>query len=254
MNMNNEKRVCIFVDGENLRHAIGELFPSFDKRSYLPKSDWTKFFDWVAREAMGSEDVERIRTYWYTVQSIDFSPPFLNATRKKRDSLERLLLKNEERARHLSSIIDQSQRDISMEKMADELQERQQMMEKRFAGWTYLQDEIARRSTAIEFRRAGYIRFDLFKERFGSEKAVDVKLAIDLFKLKDIYDVAIVVSGDQDYVPAIDTIKDFGKHTINVAFLTEKNRLLPGGARRLGQSTDRSVELKHSDLKKYLGL
>lgn len=83
---------------------------------------------------------------------------------------------------------------------------------------------------------------------------MDIKLATDLIKLKDIYDVAVIVSGDQDYVPAVDAIKDFGKHTVNVAFLTEQNRLLPGGAKRLNQSTDRSMEIKHLDLKKYLNL
>ncbi|MBI4085524.1 MAG: hypothetical protein HY432_03420, partial [Candidatus Liptonbacteria bacterium] len=83
--MFNTKKVCIFVDGENLRHSIEDLFPypSFDKRDYLPKrADWTKFFDSIASEAIES-DSERIRTYWYAIQSIDFFPYALNAVRKE---------------------------------------------------------------------------------------------------------------------------------------------------------------------------
>lgn len=79
-----------------------------------------------------------------------------------------------------------------------------------------------------------------------------MNLATDLIKLKDIYDIAIIVSGDQDYVPAVDSVKDFGKHTINVSFQAESGFLLPGGAKRLNQSTDRSSELSYNDLKKYL--
>lgn len=128
------------------------------------------------------------------------------------------------------------------------------MMEKRFAGWAQMHNLIAEKNTGVEFRKAGAIRYDLFTGRLGSEKAVDVKLATDLIKLKDIYDIAVIVSGDQDYVPAIDLIKDYGKHTVNVAFLTQNDELLPGGARRLNQSTDRSIEISHSDLKRLLGL
>jgi len=141
-----------------------------------------------------------------------------------------------------------------MEEMANVLQENQDAMEKRFTGWTNLQDTIARKYMAIEFRRAGYIRYDLFEKSLGNEKAVDVKLATDLIKLKDIYDIAVIVSGDQDYVPAVETIKDFGKRTVNIAFQTENGHLLPGGAKRLNEITDWSVQIKYSDLKLYLGL
>ena len=251
--MLNNKKVCVFVDGENLRHSIGDLFPDFNRTSYIPKADWTKFFNWISCEVAG-RDAERIRTYWYVVQNIDFAPANINAARKDMENLERILLKDSERAKQLSKITIQEKRNALIEQMADDIQEIQGVMEKRFDGWTYIQNSIAQNHTAIEFRRAGSIRYDLFKKVFGSEKAVDIKLAIDLIKLKDIYDIAIIVSGDQDYVPAVDAIKDFGKHTVNVAFRTENGYLLPSGAKRLNQSTDWSIEIKHSDLKNYLNL
>jgi uncharacterized LabA/DUF88 family protein len=79
-----------------------------------------------------------------------------------------------------------------------------------------------------------------------------VKLACDLIYLKDIYDVAVIVSGDQDYVPAVEIVKDYGKRVLNVAFLRRDGVLLPGGARRLNQATDRSLSLNYSDLSTYL--
>ena len=35
------KRVCIFVDGENFRNSIVELFPTFKQHDYLPKTAGT---------------------------------------------------------------------------------------------------------------------------------------------------------------------------------------------------------------------
>ena len=72
--------------------------------------------------------------------------------------------------------------------------------------------------------------------------------------MRDIYDVAIILSGDQDYVPAVEVIKDSGKRVINVVFRTRGGRLLPGGARRLNEITDWSLEVKYDDLGPQLGL
>ena len=218
----------------------------------MPNANWTNFFDFIAHKAAGN-DAYRIRTYWYVVQNIDFAPFNFDSTRRDKNLLATLLSKDKDMAKLIAdSKIEQ--RSELIEKLADELQKSQAMMEKRFSGWTNIHDTIARKHTAIEFRKAGSIRYDLFKRELGSEKAVDVKLATDLIKLRDIYDVAVIVSGDQDYVPAVDAIKDSGKHTVNVAFQTEIGRLLPGGAKRLNQSTDWSIEIKHSDLKNHLNL
>jgi uncharacterized LabA/DUF88 family protein len=127
-------------------------------------------------------------------------------------------------------------------------------MQRRFDGWTAIQNAIAKHHRSIEFRRAGGIRYDLFKGEFGTGKAVDVKLAVDLLEFREIYDIAMIVSGDQVYVPAVRVAKDSGKEIVNVAFRTRGGRLLPGGARRLNQATDWSYEVSYSDLKEFLSL
>ena len=127
-------------------------------------------------------------------------------------------------------------------------------MDRRFQEWINVQDGIASRHTAVEFRRAGAIRYDLFNNTLGSEKAVDVKLATDMILLKDIYDTAIILSGDQDYVPAVQAVKDSGKKVINATFLTRSGQLLPGGARRLNQVTDDSLLIEFGTLSEFLAI
>lgn len=68
----------------------------------------------------------------------------------------------------------------------------------------------------------------------------------------DIYDVAIILSGDQDYVPAVQVVKDSGRRVVNAAFQTRSGRLLPGGARRLNQVTDRSINIGYDALNAHL--
>ncbi len=259
--MYENKKVCIFVDGENLRHSIIDLFPAFDKRTYLPKTDWDKFFDWIVAKAI-NPDAHRIRTYWYVVKNIDFFPYNLNAARKNClippslnaiKFLEDILSRDKNKAK-IISVTEQTHRVECMIKMAEELLNDQNNMAKRFNGWSDIHNKIEHENISVEFRKAGAISYNLFEQKFRTEKAVDVKLAIDLIKLKDIYDVAIIVSGDQDFVPAVNAIKDFGKHVVNVAFKTQSGSLLPGGARRLNQSTDWNLKIDYSDLKNHLGL
>jgi uncharacterized LabA/DUF88 family protein len=123
----------------------------------------------------------------------------------------------------------EADREKRIDEFVAELKVRESQFGRRFKGWQVLQDGIAKKHRAIEFRRAGAIRYNLFDKQLGNEKAVDVMLATDLITLKSIYDLAIIVSGDQDYVPAVKSVKDAGKTVVNVAFLTKRNRLLPGG-------------------------
>ncbi len=243
-------KTCIFVDGENFRHSIGDLFPEFRRDEYLPKSaDWGALFDWIVSKAV--RDGERLRTYWYVIQSMDFFPYRFPDPDSQPDELRRLLSQKPSFKTELDQLDDANRR-LRMTQTVKELRDRQSRLTARFNGWTTIQDGIAARHTAVEFRRAGAIRCNLFDESFGPEKAVDVKLASDLIILKDIYDVAIILSGDQDYVPAVQAVKDFGKRVVNVAFLTRGGQLLPGGARRLNQITDWSLSITHADLGSYL--
>ncbi len=92
------------------------------------------------------------------------------------------------------------------------------------------------------------------RRQFGQEKGVDVKLATDLLVLNDIYDVGIIVSGDADYVPVVQSVKDWGKQIINVSFLKRGGGILPGGAKRLNRIADRSLEVDYDQMLKFMDL
>ncbi len=96
------------------------------------------------------------------------------------------------------------------------------------------------------------IKYDLVEKRFRKEKEVDVQLATDLLEFRNNYDAAIIISGDQDFVPAVKVIKNSGKLVANVSFLTRGGKLLPGGAFALNLICDKTIRISHAELVKLL--
>ncbi|MBE0415245.1 MAG: NYN domain-containing protein [Dehalococcoidia bacterium] len=76
------------------------------------------------------------------------------------------------------------------------------------------------------------------------EKGVDVWLATDMLNLawKNVYDTAIVVTGDGDFADAVEAVKELGKHVENA--YTKK-----GLSQHLRQACDRLVVLDMDFLK-----
>jgi len=204
------------------------------------------FFDYLSKKVF--ESAERIRTYWYVIEGIDFVP---NRLPNDERLLIRKLVKYPEtgkRIRGLKGV------ELARElvKIRGEFDTNKEKMRKRCEGWNKTQDGISNRSDAIEFRRSGFIPYFVLTEKFGHEKAVDVKLATDLITLKDIYDIAVIVSGDQDFVPAVQVIKDVGKRVVNIAFKDKDQQLLPGGAWRLQKATDKMIAVPFEEFEPFI--
>ena len=250
-------KVCVFVDGENLRHSIIGLFPGeFHKDDYLPKlARWNDFYSHMVERAVGAE-ASLLRTYWYVVQYVDFFPyrlPRYAGNPVDGEKLVQSLRQHSRKHRQsLGGISNAEARFSAAEEIRVQLVDEESRFQHRFDGWQRIQDGIAGKHRAIEFRRAGAIQYNTLEQRLGKEKAVDVKLATDLVLLHGIYDVAIIVSGDQDYVPAVQAIKDRGKRVVNVAFERRGGTLLPGGARRLNHVTDDRVVIPYDKCKELL--
>ena len=77
------------------------------------------------------------------------------------------------------------------------------------------------------------------------EKGIDVQLATDMIthSFKDNYDVAILVAGDNDYVGAVQAVKDSGKHA-EVALFGKM-----GTSRQLRTASDKVITINSQLLK-----
>ena len=247
-------RICVFVDGENFRHSMVRLFePDFQNRDYLPRNaQWTNLFDWVVSKI--DDGAYRVRTYWYVIEHLDCSPRDIEALVRNPGRAESVVRRYQPYTVEIDAITDPAMRAQKIRDIVGELVEKQRQIRRRFDGWTRIQNDISREGVAIEFRRAGGIRYNLFDSTFGSEKAVDVNMACDMVALRDIYDIAVIFSGDQDYVPAMRIVKNAGKRVVNVSFRARNNHLLPGGAQRLNETADQSIILEHAELIKYLNI
>ena len=246
-------RVCVFVDGENLRFAICDLYTStFDRRDYLPKeADWGGLYDSIVREATGDTG-KRLRTYWYVTQSFDAHPRPLRKKDRTDEGIHGWKIRNKYLLKDELTGRSESDQIARLRELQDELDREYNKMRSRFDGFTVLQNGISKKHSAIEFRRSGTISYNLMEKRFGQEKTVDVNLAVDMVTLSNNYDLAIIVSGDQDYVPAAQAVKNMGKQVVNVAFKARSGKLLPGGAKQLNQTTDWSVELEWDNFREFL--
>lgn len=70
------------------------------------------------------------------------------------------------------------------------------------------------------FNKLKYIGYEVKTtelKKYGNEKpfekGVDIMLTTDLllYCAKDLYDIAILVTGDKDYIPAVKAVKEMGK-------------------------------------------
>ena len=75
-------------------------------------------------------------------------------------------------------------------------------------------------------KRLDYLEVRLGRIQNGHQKGVDVKIAVDMinFAVNNLYDTAILVSGDSDLVPAVESVKALGKH-VELAFFDKCHHL-----------------------------
>ena len=257
---------CIFVDGENFRHSLNDLFgrnpniKDFKKEDYLPRADWSKFYNAISL----SLETTLLRTYWYVTEHIDFRPYIEKLPNKTSPKYEKKLTDARAALKRVykTSKIDEEKPNIQNEKPDEEetietintLKSREQKMKSRFDGWRKIQTQIARDNDRIEFVSSGSIPFNLLQENFGTEKGVDTRLTTDMITMAPNYDMAIIISGDADYIPPIKAIKRMGKIVANVSFLTKNNKTLPGRAFRLETTVDHVHKIKYDDMAEYMSI
>ena len=102
--------------------------------------------------------------------------------------------------------------------------------------------------TAIPYceLRLGRLVYNNWPNSPPFEKGVDILLATDMIthSFKDNYDVAILVAGDNDYVSAIQAVKDNGKNLEVALFGKERTSL------QLRKVTDKVIDINKRLLNK----
>jgi len=243
------KRACIFVDGENFRHSLKALFEhgrySFRRSDYLPKADWHHFFTAIANNF----DCELLRTYWYVVESVDCQPYAIPHQWEEKAKVLGRWFRNK-----IQACTTDPERRAVLRELEQDVEKKRKRMESRAKGWYEVQAAIEHNNDQLEFRRCGSIRHDLVTGEFGTEKGVDTQMTTDLIELAGIYDAAIILTGDADYLPPVHAVKRKGKLVYSVSFLDHRGRQLPGGARRLSNAVDSRLDLNFEAVRKALSI
>ncbi|MCF7910539.1 NYN domain-containing protein [Candidatus Pacearchaeota archaeon] len=177
-------RVLIFIDAKNFENGIINLSK---KRKEFRFIDWHKLnifiMDYLKNNLQYRNcDLFHIRTYFYTGEFTD----------KLLQKIEKYLEENSESV-WVKDLIERSKKD----------QEKQETFFK-----------IAKNYYFFEIK-AKPLQFSYSDQRIF-QKGVDVQLAVDLvdFAHKDIYDIAILLSGDIDLLEPIINAKSMGKQII----------------------------------------
>ena len=244
-------RVCVFVDGENFRHSILRLFAEdgFKESDYLPPADWGSFFNYVASRAadvFAIGDWRLVRTYWYVVDAVDQHPRLSdgNAVQfcaQHKEQIDAMI--------HDDKLPQVTGKESALAFFA----RRRDAVSAEFEGRKNVQRKIARSHRSLEFRRSGAISYNVLKDKRGSEKTVDVNMAVDILQLHNIYDICVIVSGDQDYTPVIAAAKNLGKMVCNVSF-SDRNNRQPFSSIRLNEITDGHFSVKYGEMKKLMNI
>ena len=213
-------RTVIFVNGQNFRHNLRD----FKFQSYPPHPHhneyrldekhfkWESFFkDSLKKfDDVIGEKHDLVRVYWYYANNITswsannfranqivdhYADQFPELTTemvigKARDWYEQ----ESRRFRQLR------------ESVFKEIQRNSNMLEFRYVGNYVLAPFVPRR---IYYNNDGDLQYQ--GTQIG-EKGVDIGMAIDMISKMNNYDTAVLVSGDNDFIPVIQHLKDNLKH------------------------------------------
>jgi len=208
------KRTVVFVDGQNFKKNLQTFAfrTGSDVRAFRLDEkhfDWGKFFRAMIAKFDAATGVEHqlLRVYWYAADTIT---PFISEPRRAVDIARDCRLRNPslspDDVMGLAEAWYRRERDNftrAREDVYEQLQRRYDFLEFKFVGQYDVRPFIPYR---IQHQPSG-AGFWYQGTRQG-EKGVDVGIATDMIAKLPNYDVAILVSGDADFVPAVKHVKD----------------------------------------------
>lgn len=211
--------VCVFLDSSNFKYVFEKIDPGFDpaRSNWDPAYQWTRFLKELAKGGSRFREGRLLRGYWY----VPGGPRLKGHHALGADDLDAL--------QH------QAQRE-----------------------WTGIQENveaISLRHNYVEFRKVGYRFFEASKRKWGGEKGLDVAMAVDMVTLAPAYDACVVVSGDADFVPAIQAVKNMGRLVVVPEFKTDGGaKTIPMQAPALLAAADAVRPVEAQSVRGWLGI
>lgn len=176
------KRAVAFLDGQNVHNSLKAL--GLQEKDV----DWARLFARVLPDGH-----ELVRCYWYHVRDVsEFDPATPKAARYCPPGVDEEAFLDEARRWHQG----EHERLMHLQRVVH----RQIMLD----------------FDAVEFRYRGVLRVNAFKRERLGEKGLDVGMAADMVALVDHFDTAILFSGDADFAPVVQVLKDRMRRVVQV--------------------------------------
>jgi uncharacterized LabA/DUF88 family protein len=178
-------RVLILIDAKNFEQGVIDISRKREEFRYIDFYKLNNFVIDYLKKNLQYKDCQltHLRTYFYTGEYTD----------KLIDKIERYLEKNSEKKDIIRGLLDKCKKE----------QEKQNIFFNYAKNYYFF--EI--KSKPLQFS---------YSDIKVLQKGVDVQLAVDLvdFTHKDMFDIAVIFSGDIDLLESIKTAKGMGKQII----------------------------------------
>ena len=211
-------RTAVFVDGANFRanlrnFSFTSASPTDNRRYQLEERhfSWKGFYDGVLDKFDQETGWQHrlIRVHWYSSASIS---PWISSEQQKLRLSQRIVDQHPE----ISGLTPQRVIDLAHDWYMKERDYFERLRENVF-------ENIQRQTDFLEFRYVGQYQVHplrvhrIEQDQSGEviyrgvqvgEKGVDTGIAVDMIAKMPHYDVAILVSGDADFLPVVGYLKD----------------------------------------------
>lgn len=220
-------RFAIFVDGSNLAGSLQNMGVRID--------DYQAFFNYVfsqtvmewKRSFLGASQLpicQLRRVYWYEIGSMDEWE--LNDY-KARKHLEDRFNADRDVKRMYMALAGQSEKKNTKESQYEcalriwfeEIEQWYAEKKRLLSGIQRFHHGVRNSTDFIDIIECGHWKVDLLRKGL-TEKMLDTALAVDMITKLDNYDVAVLLSGDQDCIPGIEHLKAQNKTVATVQFMS----------------------------------
>jgi len=221
------KNFMIFVDGSNLVGSMDKMnlrIPDYGEFfKFIFSAAHTHWDKHIPRIGTNSSDAQLVRVYWYTLGTMDewdFKHPntitALQDLYKANPDLKSKYLLEVGKKRPTSTQCDKESEAWNV--FLSDIETWYGKKKESLNNLRKFQHALKTNNDFIDVVECGHWKVDMMG-RHVMEKGVDTTLAVDIVRLADYYDVAIVISGDADTIPSIEHAKRVGKHCAIVEFL-----------------------------------